>query len=159
MAQTQVDRETQGGGRRIGDLGVLPGSDEARVVDFYRSTRSPFFAAVVTNRVEWRPGSDVRRPLRPCSSVVTLVGALDDSTAPILHACLEHIEGNVVVDCSGLDAVDAHGLRALLDSSARYDRTRAEVTLVGAPSWLLRMFPTSRPGASHVAPTEQSLAR
>jgi ABC-type transporter Mla MlaB component len=159
MTQTQIDRETQRGGRRFGDLGLVPGPDEPRVVDFYRSSRSPFFAAVVTNRVESWPGSEIPRALRPCSSMVTLVGALDDSTASILHACLERIEGNVVVDCSGLDAVDAYGVRALLDAPERYARTRAELTLVEAPSWLLRMLRTSGPGGGQVAPTDQWSSR
>jgi anti-anti-sigma regulatory factor len=159
MTQTQIDLETQRMSRKLGDLGSLRGPDEPRVVDFYRSTSSPFFAAVVTDRVESRRGSEIPPPLRPYSSVVTLVGALDGSTAPILHTCLERIEGNVVVDCSGLDAVDAQGLRALLDAPALYARTRAELTLVEAPSWLLRMFRTSGSGASQVAPTDRSLSR
>lgn len=50
---------------------------------------------------------DGRRP-----AVVRLIGELDMAGAPRLEAALEGLDGDVEFDCSGLEFIDAAGLRA-----------------------------------------------
>jgi anti-anti-sigma factor len=96
-----------------------------RVDDFYYSHGIPFFAAVVSTC----PQHDAR-------TRVTLAGDLDGATAPILRSCIAGIDGNVEVDCSGLDFVGVPGVAALVDARARWERTGASFELV-APSPML----------------------
>jgi anti-anti-sigma factor len=65
------------------------------------------------------------------------VGDLDSATAPLLETCLSRIDGNLEVDCSGLDFVGAHGVKVLMDARARCDRTEASFKLL-APTPMLR---------------------
>ena len=48
-----------------------------------------------------------RRP-----AVVRLIGELDLAGTPLLESVLAGLDGNVEFDCSGLDFIDAAGLRA-----------------------------------------------
>jgi anti-anti-sigma factor len=43
---------------------------------------------------------------------VRLIGELDMATAPQLESVLQELDGDVELDCSGLEFVDAAGLRA-----------------------------------------------
>ena len=83
-------------------------TDEQRVIDFYRTIGSPYFGAVVS---AWdintsTSGSSCWPGMEPRPTLVTLVGELDVSTVPLLRQCFAHIEGDIDVDCSGLDYVD-----------------------------------------------------
>jgi anti-anti-sigma factor len=100
-----------------------------RVEDFYCSHGIPFFAAVVSTCPQHDPHSRVTR--------ATLAGDLDCATAPILRSCIARMEGNVDVDCSGLDFVGVSGVEVLLDARARWERAGASFEIV-APSPTLR---------------------
>jgi anti-anti-sigma factor len=52
---------------------------------------------------------DGRRP-----AVVRLTGELDLAGVPRLHSALAELDGDVELDCSGLEFIDAAGLGALL---------------------------------------------
>ena len=47
-------------------------------------------------------------------AVVHLIGELDLAGAPRLESVLAELDGDVELDCSGLDFIDAAGLRAFL---------------------------------------------
>jgi anti-anti-sigma factor len=103
-----------------------------RVDDFYCSYGIPFFAAVVTTC----PQHDTRsRPTR-----VTLAGDLDGATAPLLRTCIAGIDGNVELDCSGLDFVGVQGVEVLVDARARREHAGATFELVAPPPMLERLL-------------------
>jgi hypothetical protein len=117
MNATQSDTVRGSRDRRVGDVRYVTEPAERRaerrVVGFYRSIGLPFFGAVVSTCSSHEPATgSYRRPEpEPCPTSVTLLGELDASTAPLLRECFARIEGDIEVDCSGLDFVDAHGLR------------------------------------------------
>jgi anti-anti-sigma factor len=117
-------------------VGSVPGRhDEPRVADFSRSVGPPFFGAVVStwsSATGW-PG------MEPAPALVTLLGELDVSTAPLLHDCLARIDGDVEVDCSGLDFVDAQGLAAFVAAHARCAPS-GRFVLVAPTSFLSRLL-------------------
>jgi anti-anti-sigma factor len=47
-------------------------------------------------------------------ATVRLIGELDLAAAPLLQSALAGLDGDVDVDCSGLEFIDAAGLAALL---------------------------------------------
>src|SRR5262245_10724716 len=57
--------------------------------------------------IPFRASVDGRRP-----AVVRLIGELDLAGAPRLESVLAGLDGDVEFDCSGLDFIDAAGLRA-----------------------------------------------
>jgi anti-anti-sigma factor len=110
-------------------------SEEHHVVDFYRSIRPPFFGAVVS-----RCANSAGRPqLEPVPTLVTVLGELDVTTAPLLGDCFARIDGDVEVDCSGLEFVDARGLEVFVSACARSERNRRFV-LVEPARCLLRLL-------------------
>jgi anti-anti-sigma factor len=128
MHATQIDTVTN---REDLDLDeILPTTEahEQRVIDFYRTVGSPYFGAVVS-------ACDINS-----STVVTLLGELDISTVPLLRQCFAHIEGDIDVDCSGLDYVDVQGLGIFVSASARCARADAEFVLVEPTSALSRLL-------------------
>jgi anti-anti-sigma factor len=118
------------------DRGVryVAGTNEQRVVDFYRSVGPPFFGAVVSTC-----GSDGRPEPESAPALVTLFGDLDVSTAPLLRDCFARIDGDVEVDCSGLDFVDAQGLAVFLAARARCE-PYGRFVLVEPAACLLRLL-------------------
>jgi anti-anti-sigma factor len=108
-----------------------------RVDDYYCSRGTPFFAAVISTCNPLPPATCAQHDPRGWPTLLTLVGDLDRATAPLLHACVARIDGNVEIDCSGLDFVGVQGLRALADARARCERADATCELV-APTPMLR---------------------
>jgi len=111
--------------------------DERRVVDFYRSLDSACFGAVVSTRGVDTRTSDSRYEPEPCLTFVTLLGELDVATAPLVRECFARISGNIEVDCSGLEFVDAQGLGVLASTQARMD---ANFVFVDPTCSLLRLL-------------------
>jgi anti-sigma B factor antagonist len=110
-------------------------TDQQRVIDFYRSTGPSCFGAVVSTR---RSGSG-RPESESARTLVTIVGELDVFTAPLLRDCLDRIDGDVDVDCSGLEFVDARGLAVLASARARCGSERTLALIEPAP-YLLRLL-------------------
>jgi anti-anti-sigma factor len=144
MNATQIDKVTNREDRGVGEVLLRTETGEQRVIDFYRTIGSPYFGAVVsacdmnasTSRSSCWPG------MEPRPTVVTLLGELNISTVPLLRQCFAHIEGDIDVDCSGLDYVDAQGLGIFVSASARCARADAKFVLVepsGALSRLLQI--------------------
>jgi adenylate kinase len=129
--------KTKGLDRHVGRDRFATARDEQRVNDFYRSVGSTFFGAVVsTCGVHAAPSGSQTRP-DSCPTLVTVLGELDLSTAPILRACFASIDGPIDVDCSGLEFVDAQGLGVLASTSARAD---ASFVFVDPSRSLLRLL-------------------
>lgn len=116
-----------------------------RVDDFYCSRGVPFFAAVIST-CGGLPCA--QHDLRSCPTLVTLVGDLDRATAPLLHACVARIDGNVAIDCSGLDFVGVHGLQVLVDVRARCERSEATCEFVAPTPMLSRLLLIAGVGSS-----------
>jgi anti-anti-sigma factor len=110
---------------------------ERRVVDFYRSLDSAFFGAVVSTRGVDAGTSDSRCEPGPYLTFVTLLGELDLATAPLVRECFARIGGNIEVDCSGLEFVDAQGLGVFASTQARMD---ANFVFVDPTCSLLRLL-------------------
>ena len=124
---------------------VPNGCTHQRVDDFYCSRGVPFFAAVIST-CRGRPptmATCVQHSSRPRSTLVTLVGDLDSSTIPLLQTCMTRIDGNVEVDCSGLDFVGARGVQVLMEARARCERSEATFELL-APTPVVRRRPHRR---------------
>lgn len=105
-----------------------------RVTDFSCSGAPCFFGAVVSTR-----RADGRAESEPAPTRVTLVGELDVSTSPLLRDCFARIDGDVEVDCSGLEFVDAHGLAVFVSARARCE-PHARFVLVEPASCLSRLL-------------------
>ena len=73
-------------------------------------------------------------------TVVALVGELDIATAPIAEACLSSIVGDVEIDCSRLEFVDASGLGLFVSVHSRCEQEASKVVLVDPPQLLLRLL-------------------
>jgi anti-anti-sigma factor len=111
--------------------------DEQRVIDFYRSPGSTFFGAVVSTCAVHAAPPGLQRRADSCPTLVTLVGELDLSTAPVLRACFASIRGPVDIDCSGLEFVSAQGLGVFASTQARAD---ADFVFVDPSRLLIRLF-------------------
>ena len=120
---------------RIHGLRYVAGTNEQRVVDFYRSIGPPFFGAVVSTC----SSAHEQPKVEPAPALVTLLGELDVSTAPLLRDCFARIDGDVEVDCSGLDFVDAQGLAVFLSARARCE-PNGRFVLVEPASCLSRLL-------------------
>jgi anti-anti-sigma factor len=103
-----------------------------RVDDFYCSHGIPFFAAVVSTGPEHDAHSHPTR--------VTLAGDLDCATVPLLRTCIARIDGDLELDCSGLDFVGVDGMEVLVDARARRERVGATFELVEPPPMLERLL-------------------
>lgn len=110
-----IGKAKQGPARHPGRDRFVAGRHEQRVIDFYRSLGSTFFGAVVSTFGVHAASSG------SCPTLVTVVGELDLSNAPVLRECFTRIRGNVEVDCSGLEFVDASGLGVFASTRARAD--------------------------------------
>lgn len=133
MGTSQIDSSVERHDRSVPDVA---GNSEQRVADFYCSIGPAFFGAVVTT---WSRANGPPE-LEPAPVLVTLVGELDVSTAPLLRDCFAHIDGDTEVDCSGLDFVDAHGLGVFVSARARGDEPHGRFVLVEPSSCLLRLL-------------------
>jgi anti-anti-sigma factor len=65
------------------------------------------------DEIVFRVSVDGHRP-----AVVQLIGELDLAAAPQLQSALAGLDGDVELDCSGLEFIDASGLAALLKTRA-----------------------------------------
>jgi anti-anti-sigma factor len=72
--------------------------------------------------------------------LVTLVGELDLSTAPLLDEGLADIVGDIHIDCSGLDFIGAPGMQCLVTAHARAQQAGARLVIVEPPCSLLRLL-------------------
>jgi anti-sigma B factor antagonist len=134
-----IVKTASGPAGEVSSARIQAGCAHQRVDDFYCSRGLPFFAAVVSTCRGQLAGSTACSQHRARSSPtrVTLVGELDCATAPLLQTCFAGIDGNIEVDCSGLDFVGARGLHVLADARARSERADATFELV-APRPMLR---------------------
>jgi anti-anti-sigma regulatory factor len=133
----QFDRAEQGRDRHFGRDRFTAACHEQRVIDFYRNLGPSFFGAIVSIcSVRSAPSGSQRAP-DSCPTLVTVLGELDVSTAPILRACFGGIDGHVDVDCSGLEHVDTEGLEVLASTQARVD---ANFVFVDPRRSLLMLF-------------------
>ena len=73
-------------------------------------------------------------------TVVTPVGELDLATAPKLRDCLASIDGDIEVDCSRLDFVDAIGLGVFVFAHRRCDEHGWKFVLVQPSPLLLQLL-------------------
>src|SRR5215207_7100831 len=73
-------------------------------------------------------------------TVVQVSGDLDVATAPRLRACLASIDGDIIVDCSGLEFVDAAGLSVFVSSRSRCERAGAKFVLENPSELLMRVL-------------------
>ncbi len=67
---------------------------------------------------------------RPWPAVVRLMGELDLAGAPMLRSALAELDGDVELDCSRLDFIDAAGLRAILQGHEECGARGAKLVLV-----------------------------
>ena len=132
MNASQIDLNVE---RQDRGVGYVAGTNEQRVVDFYRSIGLPFFGAVVSTC----SSAHGRPELEPSPTLVTLLGELDVSTAPLLRDSFARIDGDVEVDCSGLEFVDAQGLAVFVSARARCEPHRRFV-LFEPTACLLRLL-------------------
>jgi anti-anti-sigma factor len=132
MNASQVDLSVE---RQDRGVRYVARTNEQRVVDFYRSIGPPYFGAVVSTC----SSAHGRPELEPAPALVTLLGELDVSTAPLLRDCFARIDGDVEVDCSGLDFVDAQGLAVFVSARARCAPDGRFVLVEPAPC-LLRLL-------------------
>jgi anti-anti-sigma factor len=142
MSVTEIKHDGESRDCNVIDAQLRAGADEPRVIDFYRTIHSPFFGAVVSRvRAEYpsvgREGSQERQD-RP--TLVTVVGELDLSNAPLLDECLTGIVGDIVVDCSGLDFIGARGLRSLVTAHVRAQQAGARFVIVEPSPSMLRLL-------------------
>ena len=73
-------------------------------------------------------------------TVVHVSGELDVATAPRLRACLASIDGDIIVDCSGLEFVDAAGLSVFVSCRSRCERAGAKFDLENPSELLMRVL-------------------
>jgi anti-anti-sigma factor len=132
MSASQIDLSV---GRQDRGVRYVAETDEQRVADFYRSIGPPFFGAIVSTC----SSAHGRLEFEPAPALVTLVGELDVSTAPLLRDCFARIDGDVEVDCSGLEFVDAQGLAVFVAARARCE-PHERFVLVEPASCLLRLL-------------------
>ena len=73
-------------------------------------------------------------------TVVHVSGELDVATAPRLRACLASIDGDIIIDCSGLEFVDAAGLSVFVSCRSRCERAGAKFVLEEPSELLIRVL-------------------
>lgn len=76
--------------------------------------------------------------------VVSVMGEVDIATAPALERTLrgvvENRTGGVIVDLSGCSFLDSRGLRALITTGSRLERSKRSLALVVPNPSKLRIF-------------------
>ena len=117
----RIDKAKEGRVRDVGRDRSLTARHEQRVIDFYHSLDSTFFGAVISNCGLHGPPAGSRHRPDTCPTLVTVLGDLDLSNAPLLRACFACIDGHIHVDCSGLESIDPEGLGVLASTQARAD--------------------------------------
>jgi anti-sigma B factor antagonist len=84
-------------------------------------------------------------------AVVRLVGELDLGGVPEVRARFAELDGDVDVDCSGLDFIDASGLCALVAAHTAREARGAKLVIVGPSPRVKRVLElTSLDAALHV---------
>jgi anti-anti-sigma factor len=77
-----------------------------------------------------------------------LLGELDLASVPTLCARLVGVKDDVEFDCAGLTFIDAAGLRLFLAVQARCEARGAKLSIVNAPSCLIRVVELTGLGAT-----------
>jgi anti-sigma B factor antagonist len=73
-------------------------------------------------------------------TVVALVGELDIATVPIAETCLSSVAGDIEIDCSALEFVDASGLALFVSAHARCQDEGSKLVLVDPSPLLVRLL-------------------
>ena len=73
-------------------------------------------------------------------ALVRLRGELDIATAPMLANALNNASSEFVVDLADVTFLDASGLDALADASARAERDGNHLAVINADSFTQRIF-------------------
>lgn len=73
-------------------------------------------------------------------AVVKLVGEFDLSEASAVRARFSELDGDVNVDCSGVDFIDSSGLQVLVDANAACTARGATLVLVDPSEWVQRLL-------------------
>ena len=80
--------------------------------------------------------------------VVVIIGALDVTTVPdaraVLHDAVDRGNGDLIVDLSGVDSVDATGLGVLVGTHRRAQRVSRRLVLRGVPPRIHRLLTVTR---------------
>ena len=71
---------------------------------------------------------------------VVISGRLDASQCPAAQAFLEHVQGTVTLDCSGLEYISSAGLGVLLKTQKRLAAASGKLRLVGVSRHLRDIF-------------------
>lgn len=95
--------------------------------------------------------------------VVSVTGALDMATAPVLEEPLfgmcDASGGAVIVDLAECDFIDLRGLRVLLAAQERLERSKHPLVLAIGKQTLLRVFQVTRVDTLfHIYPSLQAAA-
>jgi anti-anti-sigma factor len=75
---------------------------------------------------------------------VVLEGELDLATAPELWACFLDLNGDIEVDCSGLDFTDAAGLGVFVQAHTRCEQAGAKLMLIDPSAFVLRVIEVAK---------------
>ena len=70
----------------------------------------------------------------------SIAGRLDAAQCPTAQAFLEHVEGTVTLDCSGLEYISSAGLGVLLKTQKRLTASAGKLRLVGVNRHLQDIF-------------------
>jgi anti-sigma B factor antagonist len=73
-------------------------------------------------------------------AVVRLTGELDLAGVPLLQSVLARLDGDVELDCSGLEFIDASGLRAFHEALRTCDGRGCKLVLVDPSPAVLRLL-------------------
>jgi anti-sigma B factor antagonist len=71
--------------------------------------------------------------------LVKLRGELDMQSAPRLDRCLNAIQSDTVIDCSGLDFIDSSGIRAFVEAHQAFAARGNHLTLRDLPPLVQRL--------------------
>jgi anti-anti-sigma factor len=71
---------------------------------------------------------------------VTLVGRFDAAEAPAAQACLDRMNGNLILDCRRLDYISSAGLGVLLKTQKRLLAKSTKLRLVGVSPHIRDIF-------------------
>jgi anti-sigma B factor antagonist len=71
---------------------------------------------------------------------VVIAGRLDAAQAPTAQSFLDKVEGNVTLDCAGLEYISSAGLGVLLKTQKRLLEKAGKLRLTGVSRHLLDIF-------------------
>jgi anti-sigma B factor antagonist len=71
---------------------------------------------------------------------VVIRGRLDAAQCPAAQSFLDQVDGNVTLDCSGLEYISSAGLGVLLKTQKRLRNTAGKLRLVGVNRHLQDIF-------------------